>query len=334
MGYSGVAVYPSRSSDTVTLIMNASSAFALRRRILRPIAIVALLAPAATVALAQRAPTKLTVMADGHSLALWMRSAAKPKGAIVLLHGRTWSSLPDFDLQVPGEHRSVMQALVARGYTVYALDARGYGATPRDSTGWLTPNRAANDVATVLRFVAARHPSLPKPTLFGWSYGSMVAHLTAQQNPDLASAVILFGYPRAADTQMPATADPAAPPREANTAKNAASDFIAPHVITPKAIEAYVAVSLTADPVRADWRGLQEWNALSMEKLTLPTLLMHGELDPYAPTKVQSGVFAALGNPDRQHVILAGGDHAALVEDTMAAFIAAIVNFIERPRLH
>ncbi len=306
----------------------------LTRRPQRAFALIALLAWAPMAASAQRAPTKLTVTADGHPLALWMRAAAKPKGAIVLLHGRTWSALPDFDLQVPGEYRSVMQALVARGYTVYALDARGYGTTPRDSTGWLTPNRAARDVAAVLRFVAARHPSLPKPTLFGWSYGSMVAHLTAQNNPDLASAVILFGYPRGADTQMPAATEPTLPPRETNTAKNAASDFIAPHVITSKAIAAYVAVALKADPVRADWRGLQEWNALSMPKLTLPTLLMHGELDPYAPIAVQSGVFAALGNADRQHVILAGGDHAALVEDTMAAFIAAIVNFIERPRLH
>lgn len=304
------------------------------RRPQRALVLMALLAVTPMVALAQRALTKLTVTADGHPLALWLRAAAKPKGAIVLLHGRTWSAVPDFDLQVPGEHRSVMQALVARGYTVYALDARGYGATPRDSTGWLTPNRASTDVAAVLRFVATRHPTLPKPTLFGWSYGSMVAHLTAQQNPDLASAVILFGYPRAANSQIPAATDPATPPREANTAKNAASDFIVPHVITPKAIEAYVAVALKADPVRVDWRGLQEWNALSMPKLTLPTLLMHGELDPYAPIAVQSGVFAALGHPDRQHVILAGGDHAALVEDTMAAFIAAIVNFIERPRLH
>ncbi len=304
---------------------------ALRRTLLSAFVAVAL--PVSPVG-AQRAPQRLTVMSDGHPLALWVRAAAKPKGAIVLLHGRTWSALPDFDLQVPGERRSVMQALVARGYTVYALDARGYGATPRDSTGWLTPNRAANDVAAVLRFVATRHPSLPRPTLFGWSYGSMVAHLSAQQHPDLASSVILFGYPRGADTQMPAAVEPTAPPREANTAKNAASDFIAPHVISPKAIAAYVAVALKADPVRVDWRALQEWNALSMPKLTLPTLLMHGELDPYAPITAQSAVFAALGNPDRQHVILAGGDHAALVEDTMAAFIAAIVNFVERPRLH
>lgn len=306
-------------------------------RIARTTAIVLLLGatlPAPRIAAqSQRAPTKLTVTADGHPLALWMRAAPRPQGVIVLLHGRTWSALPDFDLQVPGEQRSVMQAFVRRGYTVYALDARGYGATPRDSTGWLTPNRAANDVAAVLRFVARRHATLPQPTLVGWSYGSMVAHLAMQQQPDLASGVVLFGYPWSPDLQTPIAPDTGAPPRAANTAKNAASDFIAPGLITDQAIAAYVAASLKADPVRSDWKALHEWNALSPAALTVPTLLLHGEKDPFAPIVTQGKVFTQLGSPDRQWVILARGDHAALLEDTLPAFIAAIVNFIQRPRL-
>ena len=62
---------------------------------------------------AQMAPVRLSVSSDGHPLTLWARSAPNAKGVIVLLHGRTWSALPDFDLQVPGERLSVMQALVA-----------------------------------------------------------------------------------------------------------------------------------------------------------------------------------------------------------------------------
>ncbi len=302
-------------------------------RVALHLAVSGLLLPATLTAQTQRPPTRLTVTSDGHPLALWTRAAVKPKGVIVLLHGRTWSALPDFDLQVPGEQLSVMQALVRRGYTVYALDARGYGSTPRDATGWLTPNRAANDVAAVLRFVSLRHPTLPKPTLVGWSYGSMVAHLTLQQNPTLASAVVLFGYPYDDVRKSPVAADTGAPPREANTAKNAASDFIAPNAISPHAVEVYVAAALQADPVRSDWKALHEWNELSAAKLTLPTLLLHGELDPYAPVANQATVFSHLGSPDRQWIILAGGDHAALLERTLPAFIAAITNFIERPRL-
>ena len=281
---------------------------------------------------AQTAPVRLSVSSDGHPLTLWSRAAPNATGVIVLLHGRTWSALPDFDLQVPGERLSVMQALVARGYTTYALDARGYGATPRDGTGWLTPNRAAADVQAVLRDVARRHPRLPKPTLVGWSYGSMVAHLALQQQPSLAANVVLFGYPRGdTEMRMAVSPDTGAPPRETNTAKNAASDFIVPGTISQRAIDAYVVAALKADPVRSDWRALHEWNALSAPALTVPTLLLHGEKDPYTPIPAQAKTFTQLGSPDRRWIILAGGDHAALLENTLPAFIAAITNFIERP---
>ena len=85
------------------------------------------------VALAAPKLQQLAVPADdGLTLSLWAREVPRPKGAIVLVHGRTWSALPDFDLQVPGEQRSVMQSLNARGYSAFALDLRGYGKTPRD----------------------------------------------------------------------------------------------------------------------------------------------------------------------------------------------------------
>ena len=70
---------------------------------------------------------------------------------------------------------------------------------------------------------------------------------------------------------------------------------------------------------------------MSAPALTVPVLLLHGELDPYAPVASQARSFAKFGSPDREWVILSGGDHAALVEKTLPAFIAAIVNFIERP---
>ena len=78
------------------------------------LAVVFCVASTASVAAAQAALAKHTVAAGGQALALWEKRAPNPKGTIVLLHGRTWSSLPDFDLQVPGEHRSLMDALVAR----------------------------------------------------------------------------------------------------------------------------------------------------------------------------------------------------------------------------
>jgi len=272
-------------------------------------------------------PARLVVTADdGFKLTLWRKAPAQPRRAVLLIHGRTWSGRPDFDLQVPGESRSFMDALVAQGYAAYALDLRGYGATPRDATGFLTPERAAADVAAALRTIGDR------PVLFGWSRGSMVAQLAAQRTPELMTAVILFGYPADPDQKIPEQPDAdTSPARRPTTAEAAAEDFIAPGMISKRAIAAYVQAALAADPVRMDWHRDTEWNALAPEAVHVPVLLLQAELDPLAKSEAHARLFTRLGTADRQWVVIPKGDHAALLEDTAPRLIAAIRAFLERP---
>jgi pimeloyl-ACP methyl ester carboxylesterase len=285
------------------------------------------IAPASGWAAAQL--EQFTVRADGHPLALWARQVPKPHAVIVLIHGRTWSALPDFDLQVPGEKRSVMQALNDKGYSAFALDLRGYGKSPRDATGWITPDRAARDVAAALEWLA-REKHVERPTLVGWSYGSLVSQLTAQRSPRLISNLVLYGYPRNPIALVFPPESPM-PLREANTRERAASDFITPQAIPQGVIDAYVAAALQADPVRVDWRDQVRFDELDPAKVTTPTLVMHGERDPLTPIEAQAALFTRLGTPDRQWVILPGADHAALIENSGPAFVAAIVAFVSRP---
>ncbi|MDH5261181.1 MAG: lysophospholipase, partial [Gammaproteobacteria bacterium] len=169
-----------------------------------------------------------TVMADGHPIALWEKSAAGATESILLVHGRTWSALPDFDLQLDGEDLSMMDSLVDAGYAVYAVDLRGYGETPRDDTGWLTPNRAADDVAIVLAWIAGQGKWSGKPHLFGWSNGSTISQLMVQRHPGLVSSLTLFGHWLDVNEVLPADAPDIVPLKEVNTAEAAASDFITP----------------------------------------------------------------------------------------------------------
>ena len=268
----------------------------------------------------------------GQQLAVWEKRPASSQKAVVLVHGRTWSSLPDFDLQVRGESCSVMDSLVARGYAVYALDLPGYGGSPRLASGWLSPNEAVDAVVATLKWVATHSGLHGQPALFGWSNGSRVAHLTAQRHPELLSDLILFGFPGDPAKRIEPAAEPAAPPRAHTTAEAARSDFITPGSIEARVVEAFVAAALAADPVRTDWRRLEEWNETDPAKLTVPVLLLQGEADPVAPFEAQARSFAKFGNPDRQWIILPHSDHAALIENSHAAFIAAIANFLERPR--
>ena len=270
-----------------------------------------------------------TVMADGHPIALWEKSAADAREAILLVHGRTWSALPDFDLQVEGEDLSLMDGLVDEGYAVFAVDLRGYGKTPRDDTGWITPNRAADDVAIVLEWIDQQRAWAAKPHLFGWSMGSTISQLAVQRHPGVAASLTLFGYWRDPDSVFPPDAPGIEPLEEANTAENAASDFITPGSISRRAIDTYVRAALDADPVRVDKRGLDQYNALDGARIEVPTLVIVGEHDPIAPPDIQAKLYAGLGTGHKQYVTVPGGDHAAFLESPRAYFIHALVAFLE-----
>jgi pimeloyl-ACP methyl ester carboxylesterase len=293
----------------------------------------ALLAGPAVIEHAQvSAPEHFTVQSDGHPMAVWARKpASPPRGAILLVHGRTWSSRPDFDLQVPGLHRSVMMSLAAQGFAVYAMDMRGYGATPRDQTGWLTPKRSAADIVNVLAWVAEQHPALPRPVLVGWSRGAATSMMAAQNAPSRVSALVIFGFAYDPALAFEKSASPLKPPMERNTAASAQSDFVSPKVTPQAVVEAFVSQALQSDAVTADLKNDEEFNALAPAKLTVPTLVLYGERDANVSPEDSGKFFSAIGATDKQMVQLAGADHAAQLEDTHDAWIAAVVNFINRP---
>lgn len=270
-----------------------------------------------------------TVVADGHPIALWEKSAPDATEPILLVHGRTWSARPDFDLQVQGEDLSLMDGLVAEGYAVFAVDLRGYGETPRDETGWLTPFRAADDVAIVVTYIAQDGDWKTKPHLFGWSMGSTISQLMVQRHPGRVASLTLFGYWRDDDVDQPADEPGIEPERARNTAAAAASDFVTPGSISQKAIDAYVAQSLEADPVKVDLRHMDQYNALDGAKIQVPTLVIAGEYDPLAPAEYQARLYLRLATGHKQWVTVPGGDHAAFLESPREYFIHELVAFLQ-----
>jgi len=280
---------------------------------------------------AQTPPARHAVLSDGHPLTVWARVPQAPRAVLVLVHGRTWSSRPDFDLQVPHLQRSVLSSLAAQGVAAYAVDLRGYGATPRDKTGFLSPRVAAGDVAAVVKWAAARHPTLAPPSLLGWSLGGAVAHLTAQTPGLTLSSLILFGFTMDPELKYAASPAPPKPAREKTTRADALSDFISPLVTPPAVADAFATQALAADPIRVDWIREEEFNALNPARLTMPTMVLQGSRDPGVPVEMTGRFFARIAAPHRQWALLPGGDHAAHLEDTHAAFVSAVVEFIIRP---
>ncbi len=271
---------------------------------------------------------KHTVLSENHPIAVWEKEAFNPKGVILFVHGRTWSGVPDFDLQVEGEDLSLMDGMVEKGYSTYAIDLRGYGGTPRDKSEWLTPNKAAGDVNAVIQWLIEQDNT--NIHLFGWSMGSTVSLLATQQNPNHITSLTLFGFWMDLDTEIPEDPKDRTLDKTVNTAAAAASDFISPESISQKAIDSYVKAALKADPIRVDWRDMNEFKAIDPSKIELPVLIMQGELDPIAPTERQSKLFTQLKTADKSWAVISGGDHAAFMETPRPQFIKVFTGFIDR----
>ena len=242
---------------------------------------------------------------DGHRLRVIEKSAPSPTGTLVLVHGRTWSSIPNFDLPVP--RASLMDRWAQLGLRVLAIDMRGYGGTKRDASGVLTPDRAAADVAAVLRW--ARRPGESPPVLLGYSMGSLVSHLVAQRFGDALAGVVLYGHPRSADFEWSSVVS-GPPARQSTTVEAAREDFIASGH-RPEVVAAYAEVATKTDPVRMDWSALAQFKAIDPARITRPVLVLYGDQDPFATAADLGSLQKRLGARDGRRVVLEDADHAA-----------------------
>jgi pimeloyl-ACP methyl ester carboxylesterase len=268
---------------------------------------------------------------DGHHLAVWQRKGAAPRATkLLLIHGRTWSSLPNFDLKVPGEERSFMEALGTAGLDVFAVDLRGYGATPRDASGFLTPDRAVADVTAVVTWMQQQDARKGGTYLLGLSRGAMIAAMVAQKSPEKLAGVVLLGFGFDPDAQAAPSTPGVRPGRVRNTADAASADFVTPDAYTGATMSAFVRTALQHDPVLVDWRDEQQFNSFSPARVQVPVLLVHGDRDPQAPIGIGTKLFTRFATPDKWWIILPGADHAAHLEKSAPLLVRTVVNFTRR----
>jgi pimeloyl-ACP methyl ester carboxylesterase len=297
----------------------------------------------------------------------------KQRHPIVLLHGRTWSSVPVYHLlggnwtqqsRLPNtassnatsdshESRSLMEALLHMGLQPYAMDFRGFGGTPSDDTGYVEPLRCVKDVQSVLLWIAQRHgtpleqvgeapdirPAISDasvmPALLGWSQGALVAQLVAQYHPEALSKLVLYGsiydplvrYPR---EPLYRINEPNAS-RTPNTFNDAIEDFTVQGTIPPEPARLFAEAALVSDPVKAVWKHLYQFNNCDPARVHVPTLVVAGDQDPYAPLHVQQELFCNLGRgSDRTWSILADADHAAhLLNQVRHRFVNITTSFVK-----
>lgn len=165
-----------------------------------------ILVAAAMLALPTQASQQFKVPSTpGVTLAVTEIGQHRGKRPILLVHGARVSSKASFDLPVAGG--SLAADLATRGFDVYTLDVRGYGAStrlaamespPTTGAALVRTNTAVEDIDAAVDFVRQRSAGA-KVALLGWATGGQWAgHYATLHSPKLSAVVMLNSLYRGA----------------------------------------------------------------------------------------------------------------------------------------
>ena len=135
---------------------------------------------------------------------------ASDDNVVLFVHGATYPSTPDFDLQY--KDYSWADWMVEKGYIVYMFDKRNYGFSGREKAmdEPAASNRpvtrsylAVRDIGAVVDHIRKRH-NIAKVTLIGWSWGATTAGFYTSLNSEKVRKLVLYApaYAYSAHTNL------------------------------------------------------------------------------------------------------------------------------------
>ncbi|MGW1815700.1 alpha/beta fold hydrolase [Streptomyces sp. NPDC002125] len=239
----------------------------------------------------------------------WSRNPDPALPPVVLLHG--FAAHARLNWEGPG----VVEALVARGRRVYALDARGHGESDRPhDEAYYGEALMARDVRLLIDRVGE-----DRVHVAGYSMGAVVAVLAAAEDKRISRLVA--GGIGAGAVEVGGLDTRVMPPElvsAALTAEDAAD--------APERTRAFRVLADTAGCDRlalaAQIRSVHR-DALPLDRIVIPTLVLAGGSDPLA-TRPQVLASAIAGAELR----VLPGDHLTAVRDP--GFAGAVAEFLAR----
>lgn len=233
-----------------------------------------------------------------------------PRAAVVFLHGF-------------GEHCGLYDrygfALNAAGVDLWAVDQFGHGLSPgkRGQLGTLEDSSAL--AAMLTEFAEREYPGIPLVAQ-GHSYGAVVTLFRLLQHPGRYRAGVISGAPLVAVRELV----------DLNTTMNLDASGLSGDPFYLDCIE-NDPLSFTDADSRELTRELDRgWDRFGAElpALTVPTLAVHGEIDPVAAPGAVRAYAEQIGS--LEYLEFAGTRHDVLNDITHREVAAAIIEFVGR----
>ena len=274
---------------------------------------------------------------------IWEKFAGSPdaKPVIVLAHGSATAGQESFDLQVPGKPAySLMDVLANDGFDVFAPDMRGFGRSTHPEGGVSTAEAsedlgAAIDAVLKLRGVA-------NVGLLAWSWGTQYAGLFVMAHPEKVSRYAAYAQMHAASPdivkrrarletfrQSPYMTIP-----EAGW-KTRFTSMTPPDVSEPDVVDAFARAAASVEtrtPTGPQIDMVTLPPMVSAPRITVPTLIIHGQYDDVADVAGLMPFFAGLANPEKVYAVIPDAGHMAHLQKGHRIFQKHVSGFFAAGR--
>lgn len=282
--------------------------------------------------------TQHWVLQDELRLFLWEKYQGSPQGkpVLVLAHGSATAGRESFDLKVPGRPEySLMDFLAKQGFDVFAPDMRGFGSSTKPE-GHITTEQAAADLNAVVDFICQLR-GVKQVQLLAWSWGTQYSGQFVMAHSHKVARYAAYAQMHAESPDLKARRERLATFQRAPYIRITEQGWkLRFHSMTPEAVNDPVVMDAFAkaatlvelkSPTGPQVDLLTRQPLVDASKITVPTMMIHGQYDDVADLEGLLPFFTALPNPDKQYTVIPDGGHMLHLQKGYARFQRAVVDW-------
>ncbi|MCR4924248.1 MAG: alpha/beta hydrolase [Lachnospiraceae bacterium] len=248
---------------------------------------------------------------------MWVEGS-KPSKNILLVHGVTFSS---FEFDINYKDYSLVRRLAREGYSVWRLDIAGFGQSGEVEDGFIPDSQYASEDINAAVEKILEVSGQEKIDVLGWSWGTVTVGLFAVAHPEYINKLVLYAPILSGIGEYTVNE-----PFNHNNWVGAAGDFqrledgsIDYDITDPVIVDTFCSGAWYYDKESSPNGGRKDVcvsktvKLIDLEKVTVPTLLICGDKDPYLNYDLVNTAIDLLPKGSVFEMI-EGGSHVVYIE--------------------